>query len=339
MSPQAEANAGRYLDEVNTYVVTVHGIHAFCNEVRWNRNTAEFIPDSHYSIGRRMKTTPNNRVLVEGEVTPDFIAQVSSQYGLVGEAKPTLRDDGDRLGSLLDQMTKYDDDLNGWFTADGSIPSNDLIVLTHLSNAAHMERFFRAKTESGEWLATRAFSIVWFTLDTQRRVFVFLQKRWGSFSDDELDSRFFEGVSVPLDVLLKIYSNKFLDSEPPLPYLMMLIWEFILPQLPSEEEFEEAAGVKSLLVLADADDITTRLRDQYGPSRNDDKDPVIPRRAWVVKALEAFAALGMAKKQSDEEGDVYAVNFRRGKVMQDPLRFFAGRLAGLGQRQIDAEWI
>lgn len=338
MPQPSRTNADGFLNEVDNYVLTVQGILAFCNEVRWDRNSADFLPNSYYSIGRRMETSAENRVQRNAEITPDVFAQISEVYGVIGEAKPTVRDDDGRLSNLMDQMTKYDDDLQGWITADGSIQSNDLTLLTHISNAAHLERFFHQKHESGEWLATRPFSIVAFTRDTQRTVFIFLQKRWGNFSDDDLDSRFYDGVSVPLDTILETYSTKFLDSEPPTPYLMMVIWEFILPQLPSEAEFEEAAGVKSLRVKADIDDITKRLRDQYGPERHDDRDPVIPRRAWVVKALDAYVTLKMAEQQVDGDGTVYLINFRKGRVGENPLRFFAEELAGRGQKQIDYEW-
>jgi hypothetical protein len=327
----------RLLNEIDNYQLTLEGCLAFCNEACWNAQAGDFVPEFIYSLGRRMKTSDRNAVSPNTDVTPDLLVQLGDAYGIVGEAKPTVRDDENRLRELRDQLEKYDDDLMGWMTDTGGIDSNDLTVLTHISNAAYLEDHFTTQAEEGNWNPTRAFSIVSFSRDLQREVFIFLQKRAGSFSRDELDRRLHNGVSVPFGRLQDVYTVMFHDTEPPVAHTMGVIWNHVLPQLPSEEQFIEAGGVRSLLVSANVDEITTMLRDQFGPPRNDERDRSIPRREWIVHAFQALEQLGLADRHPEQE-DTFIVNFRKGAVGDDPVRFFVEGLASAGQQHIDLEW-
>src|SRR5574341_633625 len=72
-------------ERIDNYVQTIAALWALISVVTWDPVNRKVRTGSRYSVGRRM-----TRVRGGGDVTPDLVIQLKSDYGLVAEAKRTL---------------------------------------------------------------------------------------------------------------------------------------------------------------------------------------------------------------------------------------------------------
>lgn len=309
-------NIDKIREEIEDYKTTVKTLQAFVGLVTWKDGSR--IPNSHYSLGRRMDTSGNNVIAPNTTVTPDAAIQRSEDIGFVVEAKKNLPANQEYWNDVVDQLRKYDDDLTGWWTLNEHIPESTDILLIHSPLTRKLCSFVDARVLEQPDLFRGKVCFVEFgrTLDVQE--FLLLRSEWGDVGDSELAEKLRDGVPVPMEKLVVSYGTwKFYDSPPPTEYLMEVLWQDIFNPMKSEAEFDEALRCWPLYV--NVEDLTKDVQTLFGSPGCKPREVEYPQHDWVKLALEAFVRLGLAKPKDNGE---YVVFFR--PLRGDVIEKFAG---------------
>jgi len=174
---------------IDDYEQTVLAIGAFAHALRWDMATSANRPDSWFLPGRRMDTSPQNRVTPGNVVTPDVVVQLTPDYGVVGEAKASMPKDRQFWLHTLKQLEKYDDNLVGWKTTSGHVSTIDVVLLTHHASKVDIADFLQIKIAGDEIAFNGNISVVAYARITDARSYFSLERSWGRLSDDHLDER------------------------------------------------------------------------------------------------------------------------------------------------------
>lgn len=316
---KTEYDHTKTLEEVDTYNDGVFAVLALIHEARWDPEGRALRAGVKFEVGRRMTTSEGNRVSPDTNVTPDCVIQVDPRNGLVAEAKLSLPRDDTQWDSNFTQIEKYDDDLIGWWTADEKIETHDIVTLVPLPRAVKFADRLEEGIDQAKWRFDREVSVIGFFKVSGVSDFLTLKKEWGKLSDSRLDSRLRESVPINFAHLLSEYKDrKFVDSEPPLPYLLQIIWDNLFVQYASATS-PDPSGT-SVQIETSVEALTRDLQEYYGFKSSGHRSPEIPRMKFVKKALDALVDFRLAEMMS---AGVYRINYKRGKV--DTLKKF-GRL-------------
>lgn len=318
--------------EVSDYLDTVQGVYALCHEMRWDndRRMLRSSVESPFCIGRRMTTSPANRIRPNEEVTPDLVVQLTPSYGIVGEARVRFPSDEDQRLEKMRQLEKYDDDLQGWYTETETIPVSDLVLLTHDDDVVKASDYIHAMLTAGKAHLDRAFSVVGSLRETSRfgDEQIRLRKAYGSLSNQDLDGRLREGRQIRLETLVNEYGGRMelYDQEPPLAHMMRLIWTDVLPLLIGEDQFLASRDKTPLMLRVSSDDLTNRMRSMFCADTGSDRVPGFPRQTWVRRALDVLCRLRYAVR----DGDEYSITY---KHIKDPKESFIKGFCRLDLRE------
>jgi len=304
--------------ELDDYLSSVQGLHAFSDSVRWNEDERALLPDSHSSIPRTMTAVRDKEL---HNLTPDCVVQRDPGYGVIAEMKKHYREAGDT--SAFEQIQQYDDDLLGWWTEDERIPLHDLVLLTHyLSSTKATDAYRYWESKGGEF--TRCFAIVEFNFTHQASPSFTLKRVTGHLSDKAHDEALRQGKPIPERFVLDyIRRYKFYDARPPLVYVMLLIHDYVLPSLLSPDAFGGAGGVP--VVVVTAEQVRMILQEQFSGPLNTSRQPMLPRRDWVESALEEFTRVKLAEPLDDVAGRSYRFVLRK-PSRKDTLEFLTDRI-------------
>jgi len=307
----------------------VFAILGLAHEARWNPDARMLQPQVRYELGRRMTTSPANTVTPSEDVTPDAVVQPTEQRGLVAEAKLGLPKDVTTWDRDIIQIQKYDDDLAGWWTASEHIPTHDIVVLVPITRAV---KFVDRLTEgllAGRWEFRRHVSVTGFFKQSGVKEFVTLKQEWGALSDENLSERLRQSKSIDIERLFTTYKATFVDSPPPLPYLLQIIWDNLFTSYAaqfSKEEGEEGKDYVALsLTLAK---VAEDLQEYFGAKSTGPRSPEIPKPSWVRKAFDALVEFKLAERQDDQR---YVIRYKR--TRSDTLRKFGRLCFQLEQKQ------
>lgn len=299
-------------EEIEDYKTTVKTLQAFVGLVTWKDGTR--IPDSRYSLGRRMDTSDNNVIAPNTTVTPDAVIQRSEDVGFVVEAKKTLPANQEYWEGVVDQLRKYDDDSIGWWTLNERILESSVVLLIHSPLSRKFSSFVDSRLSEEPNLFHGKVCFVDFGRTLDVKEFLLLRSEWGDVGDSEVAEKLRVGVSVPMEELVVSYGTwKFYDSPPPTEYLMEVLWQHIFTPMKSEAEFDEASRCWPLYV--NVEDLTRDVQDLFGSQGGEPREVEYPQRDWVKLALEALVRLELAKPKENGE---YIVLFRelRGDVIE-----------------------
>jgi len=295
-------------DEVVDYDQTVKAILAFAALVVHDgvarRSGAEF------GFGRRMSTSADNPAQPSSEITPDLVAQKSSIYGVVAEAKKSLDRDESHWRRHINQLRKYDDSLVGWWTIDETIERSDAMMLVHHSRSRPFTRVLDQAAHNGPDAVGPNSCVVEFINSLETATYYFFRLEYGKIGDSELAGRLADGVQVPLDEVLRSFPNvRYYDSEPPLPRLLTDLWTDVLPAMAADSEYDN--GLKAYRVYASVKAVTSELQRAYGSEtlRRDSRSAEFPRQIWVRNAFERLSAYGLATPPSNGS-DVFEIHYR-----------------------------
>ena len=290
-------------ESIDNYRGTIMSLLAFANEARWNKKKGQFIEGSQFSLGRAMNTSDQNRVSPKERVTPDLIVQRTSDYGIVCEAKtclPPLSDKKETLAryeECVEQIAKYDDDLQGWLTEDERIPVHDLVLLVDQTRGVPMKRF----VQSHSLVATlgRKFAVVSTARTSQLDDFVNLRKEYGSLTETTLDQSLEDVCSVSIKHLEGLLAKlKFYDAPPPTPvYTVQILWDHVFLTLADPDVID--AEAKHCEIEVDSTRLCELLQKLYGTTGVDSRDCRIPDKVWVEEALDFLVETGDAKRRAD----------------------------------------
>ncbi|MEW6108521.1 MAG: hypothetical protein AB1632_05025 [Nitrospirota bacterium] len=257
----------------------------------------------------------------EHNLTPDIVIQLNSDYGIIAEVKKKIAPDRKYWHRIFDQIKKYDENLIGWLTNSETIKNYDLTLLTHITRKVDITDYYKGKYNEGDYHYRNKFSIVAFNKGGERDEFLYLEKHYGELSDQNLNERLRRVVAIPLETVLPLYSIKFYDSPPPLPYLMNILWIDIFPQFLSPEEDNSKIKKYSVIKL-NISEVTEKLQRQFAQMISDSRQQEIPRQDWIKDAMESLVRLKLARRHTDG-ANIYEIDF---KHVRNPLDYFAKKV-------------
>jgi hypothetical protein len=264
-------------------------------------------------------------------LTPDCVVQVSSEYGIVSEMKKHYKDDDLRP---LRQIKKYDQDLIGWWTPSERIATHDLVLLTHYFSSTSAQDAFTLWLDNNDPYK-RKFAIVEFSYSDQGQSYFVLRRVTGSLSDPAHDERLRRGVKIPETVFIEITSRyKFYDAKPPLIHMLVLLQDYIFPTLLSEDQYDEGFVESSKGIEVTVEDIRERLQEQFCDTRQEVRQPALPKASWVREALDTLVEMDLGR-ETDEENR-YMVYLRKPPA-KDSVSYFTGKLLDLEAKRSEGE--
>ncbi len=312
---------------LDDYLGSVKGIYAFASSACWDEAAKCLRPDSYRCAPRTMKRADKKG---SSNLTPDCVVQVTSRYGVVVEMKKHYQEEDLRP---FEQIKKYDCKLIGWWTPDELIESHDLVLLTHYFSSTNAQDAFELwKTKNAPY--ERQFAIVEFSYSDQGQSYFALKRVSGSLSDAEHDSRLRRGVKIPETVFVEITGRlKFYDADPPLIHMLVLIQDYILPTMFSEDQYgaESEEGIEGVDITVAT--MRRKLEEQFCDTRHKARQPSLPKASWVKEALEALSDMGLAMRQGKGRYKV----FLRKPTTKDSISYFTSKLLELEARRLDGQ--
>jgi len=292
----------RLHNEVEDYRQTVMALLAFAAFVV--HDGREQRPQAAFGFGRRMEASGK-------VVTPDLVAQKSSIYGVVAEAKKSLSQDTSRWGRHVQQLRKYDvDSLVGWWTENELVKESNVVMLIHQSRSRRFIRFLQKAAEEGADEVGPTTCVVEFNSSAETASYYFFRLEYGEIADSDLHRRLDLGVEVPLDKVLRSYPNvRYYDSEPPLELILTDLWlEFFLVRA-AEAEYDEK--LRAYKFVASVEEVTGEMQRAYGSGAlsADTRSVEFPKKKWIRKAFDRLVQYRFALPPEDGY-DLYEVHFR-----------------------------
>lgn len=306
---------------ISNYRTTIKVLQAFTSLITWDVSSNGQIPGSQFTVGRRMDTSPKNKIQPDNYVTPDVVIQRTQNLGYVVEVKSALSQN--LYNNWLDhvhQLQTYDDDLTGWWNDDGKIDTSCVVLLLEVTRSIPFKKYVDDLIQKGELTFIRPISIVDYSRPPSVKEFWFLRKIWGSIEDDDISNRLENGISVPIE---KVVGNpfygekKFYDTVPPVEeYTMEILWQDIFNERRQSVDFDEK--LQAWPIQVNVSELTKELQRLYGSEANMEREAKFPLNKWVQSALDAFVWLKLARK---EENDDYIILFRL-IIKEDIISYF-----------------
>jgi len=291
-------------DKINNYEQTIHAIVGFMNFYRYDNERKELRNDVIPFQGRRFNPSQAKVSNEKGEkvdyVTPDIGILLPSDQGVIGEVKKSFPSDQQLWFKTFNQLMKYDDDLIGWPTDNERVDSHDIVLILHQSRGAGVAEFYEIH-KGKEITIKRPFSIVEFNRSDERKSYYFFKKTLGKLSEEVVDKRLKYGVQVPMEVFITTYSTiKLYDDEPPLPYLLEVIWtNVVLAKARESEKFLKLRKNQKMEVPLEVETIIEELHKDFSFRSfydiDSERQPRIPKREWVKRACDKLVELNEAE--------------------------------------------
>lgn len=295
-------------DQIDDYKDTVFAILGFCSMWFYDETTKQNRPYIKVFQGRRLSLEGSGANAMESDsdgekdITPDLGIVVRDERGIVGEVKKNFpREDILRSAKIFEQLKTYDQPLRGWPTATESFINHQIVLLVHQTTAKSAEDYYLAETKTGDLEFSRRFSIIQFNRSDQRLPYFFFQLAYGKECLIEGNGDLGHGVQVPMEALVHLYSEcKLYDAQPPLPYVLHLIWEHIItPIACQDDKFERLKWNQKLDVKVTVDEISRTLYEGFSFRHWHlnylSRQPEIPRKHWILEACQFMVGCNLAK--------------------------------------------
>lgn len=289
-----------------------------CQTIIAMKNLFEFNFQAKCYQGKKMKTTDQNAIQKNREVTPDMVIEVSNgkkNYFAVNEIKVDLPKDKTLWQEPVDQLKKYDDELTGWTVNKNK--KHDVMFTTIDPRTFAFNKHINELIAQGKLSFERNLSILHSTRMEQNNTFFLIKKDYGTISDPDIDAMFSEGRPVnKLHMVNEMNQMKFYDSEPPVVYSMMIIWDHVLKTFLDPKQSRELRANKKVTITKSVNEIHDKLK-RFTPDSNRN----CIERVWVRRALEGFKELGWAKLINEEQ-EIFEISIKihRGKIRDKILK-------------------
>lgn len=294
-------------EEADSYSRTIQAIIAFDSAIRWDDSQEAYLQNSLFFPGRKLSKVHAN---TRRDLRPDIVIQLSGEYGIVAEIKITASSQQD-FERAHEQIIKYDDNLIGWKTEDERIGLHDLSLLVNDFKRGVAKRYFEDKAFQ------RKFSLVACARVSESKEYFKIEKYYGSFSDSRIETKLSDPVPVPLEKILgKISRVKFYDAEPPIEYVMNVLWMNVFNEFSHKEEEQKKKEIPVSCTVA-----TELLREKYAFPQEDTRQPKIPKKDWIRNALDAFIIIKYARRDISDN-DKYLVRYSYPKK-ENMIDFFS----------------
>jgi hypothetical protein len=317
-------------NKIDNYEQTIIAIIGFMNFYRYDSD------NKPVKLFQGRKLTPSKESET-GFLTPDIGILQPDNSGVLGEVKHCFPKEREYWIKTFEQLMKYDDDLTGWPNTEGKVNNHDLVLLTHQTRARAVNKYYQEKLKNDEILFSNPFCIVEYNRESGNQEFYFFRIEEGFLTDKKINGKLQDGVAVPMSVFIQNYAAiKFYDDKPELPYLMFLVWVYVVLVKASENErFKSLTRIQKLDIELSVDEIVNALRNGYSfqliNSDNTERQPLIPKKDWVKEACNKFVDWGEAKWNDDQK---MKITFHCNKKYSDALNQFIERYAdqsGIGQ--------
>lgn len=290
--------------KIDDYEHTIHASVGFMNFFRYDGTEKRIRDDVIVFQGRRFDPSPGKSINQKGErvghVTPDIAILLPSKNGVIGEVKKSFPANRDLWYRTFNQLMSYDDDLTGWPTDNEKVASHDIVLILHQSRSVAVQEFYE-NYKGTKIEIKRPFSIVEFNRSDEAKQYYFFRRTFGKISEKNVDEQLKYGVQVPMSVFNDLnFKIKLCDDEPPLPYLLEIIWIHVALQKASEDErLEKLRKNQKIEIELDIETIIETLYRGFSFRLLYDEEatrqPRIPKREWVIRACKKLVELNEAK--------------------------------------------
>jgi hypothetical protein len=283
--------------ELNSYQDTVNFLLALIHELSWDDSTRAIRADVTHEHGSR-QNAPGNK----DAVTPDLAMLLGQSDGIVGDVKIAFARTDERRRSITAQLLKYDRVVSAWLTPrKASKPRASrgcTVLLTHHTRKVDAAEYLEQERQGGRFNPRNAFAIVAAVRAPQGNTeeFINLEKSYGTLVPPEKDRKLARVVPVRLDHLTTRYAVKFYDAQPPVAYLLQLIWDNILPTLTPEESFRPDVQPERPSIETTAAEVARHLRDSYSMRLLNPALPESPTVKSVSAALDLLVGFKLGNK-------------------------------------------
>lgn len=308
-------------EKIDEYKGTIHAIQAFISLTTWDNQTRQIKSKINFSFGRRMSTSPKNKILPNSQITPDVVIQLAKNLGYSVEAKYSMPKDPSHWEDDIKQLLKYDDTLQGWWTKDEYIPDHCTVMLIEQGRVVKFVEHLKKWINKNKLSFGKTTSIVRFSKSDNAKPYYYLQSDWGNILDKDLSNRLKYGEKIPIEKVVATYgTKKFYDTEPPaVEFTMSIIWQDILTQEAPNSKYDKKFGGIPLYV--NLDNLTSEIQKLYGQESNSARDVEFPRKDWIQSAMEEFINIGLARRlYNNPNGYDYLVIFKQ--IKKELLEFF-----------------
>lgn len=243
--------------------------------------------------GKKLKTSSNNKIHPNGTVTPDLVFESnkhSLKYKAVNEIKSWLPLNQKYWIDTAKQLKKYDDELSQWEFADNF--KHD-IMLTVDPEFSHRFQTYTNQLDE-QYKIKRHFIILESSRKERRNTSIFIKKQSGTISNNKLDKKLSDGMSIPLHAIVKdIDRIKFYDSEPPITYMMFILWDHIFSKFATKnkKDRDDLNHGKIVRISLEIDDVKIMLQ-----KFTHDTNPNCIQIGWIFNALNQFVHINMAER-------------------------------------------
>ena len=225
--------------DVDDYTDTIHAIIGFVNLYLLDDNTFQRRPQVKGFQGRHLSPLPTEGQTrgadVEKYVAPDLRIVIEDSRGILGEVKKNFPKEVERAQKEFVQLKGYDQNLTGWPTVSERVESHEVVLLVHLTTSAYAKEFYEEHVCQTGAVFERPFSIIEFGRHSQVEEYFLLRTVLGEPTEIGGEKKLKYSVSVPMRVFLHDYAKTLLyDAQPPLPYLVELIWRHVCTPIASE---------------------------------------------------------------------------------------------------------
>ncbi|MFH1237400.1 MAG: hypothetical protein V1648_03275 [Candidatus Aenigmatarchaeota archaeon] len=310
----------KLIEEVDNYILTVQALIALGEHLKIEHS-------ANYFLGKKMKTSTVNTITPNEDVTPDEVIQLDTSNGMIVEAKKSFSKTHthESMEKCFEQMKKYDDDLIGWNTENEKIDNHEISILTQISRSRELSEFIESKISTQPF--HRVYNIIEFARNDQTRFFIFLRHFLSNSRYNH--SKLKNGVDIWLEHLQPMISDiKFYDAEPPILYIMIILWQNVFGSIATDEQLEESRGKKIIRLVVNVNDLLNKLK-TFSLQSNGNHD--VPSVKSVKEAMETFEKIGLASKIDDNK---YDVKFHRIKV-RNLIEHFAEKMCSGGQLTLE----
>lgn len=338
----------RIRDEIDNYSDTVFAIIGFINFYRFDDSTKEMRSDVVAFQGRKLSPSSKKAALSDVNtdkfVTPDLGILLPTNSGVLGEVKKNFPSEEQYWFDDFRQLMTYDDDLFGWPSVTGSVTSHDIALLLHQARGRAVCKFYE-KHLGNKIQFQRPFCIVEFNRSNERQAYFFFRTAAGSLTDAFVNAKLENGVQVPMLALTRVYSEiKIYDSEPPLAFLLQLIWEHIINAKASEDpKYSGLRKRQRIGVELSVAEVVNELHEKFSfhqlHKQASDRQPKIPKQEWVQRAFDKLVKAGEAEWVDRGQGKLMVQFTRRADVLTHFVEVCASDLESAGQLDLFArDW-
>jgi hypothetical protein len=312
------------LDEIDDYSDSVFAIIGFANFYRFDDVAKVMRDDVLVFQGRRLTPSPAKAVNSDGNpvefVTPDVGVLLSTNAGVLAEVKKSFPAEEQYWLDDFKQLMAYDDDLTGWPSMSGTVTTHDVVLLLHQSRARAVSKFY--EKHSGSTIQfQRPFCIVEFNRSNERKAYFFFRKERGDLSEATINQRLENGVQVPMFELTRAYSEiKIYDQEPPLAYMLHLIWEQVINAKASDNpKYPALKKLQRIDVEVSVEEVVNELCEKFSfhqlHAQASERQPKIPKAEWVKRAFDRLVKAGEAEWLDHAAGKLKAKFTRHDDVL------------------------